>query len=550
MLLEFLSPRNVAISVVLVWVVRFLFSRFFIKSPLDSIPGPKRNSILVGNLKQLFDRQGWTLQDELGEQYSSVVKMTGMFGASIKYLYVFDPKALQSIFLKDQSTYQHARWHSESTKVIFGPSLTSTYGETHRRQRKMLNPVFSINHMRHMTPIFYSVANRLRDALALQVKDSPKDVDVLNWMGRTALELIGQGGLGYSFDPLVEERRNEFGDAMKSYFPTLLKLQLFRMWLDYVRYMGSPSFRRWLVNIMPFPLIHKMRDIVDAMHQNAVQIINAKKVALKAGDAAVADEVAQGKDLMSVLLKANSDAREDKLSEEELVAQVASLVFAATDTTSSALAQTMQLLAEHQDVQDRLRKELHAVKHDNEDIPYDTLVDRLPYLDAICRETLRLHPPVSFVLREAFEDAVLPLSKPLRGENGQMISEIPVPKGTGLVVGIRASNRNKDLWGEDALEWKPERWLSSLPENIIHAKIPGVYSNLMTFIGGGRSCIGFKFSQLEMKVVLATLIHSFKFSNADCSNEIVWNVATVRYPTVGKVDNHPSMPLKVEAIHV
>ena len=58
------------------------------------------------------------------------------------------------------------------------------------------------------------------------------------------------------------------------------------------------------------------------------------------------------------------------------------------DTTSSALAHTLQLLSEHPDVQLKLRQELHEASH-GEDLDYDTLHD-LPYLDAICRETLRM----------------------------------------------------------------------------------------------------------------------------------------------------------------
>ena len=49
------------------------------------------------------------------------------------------------------------------------------------------------------------------------MKDSPQDLDILAWMGRTALELIGQGGLGYSFDPLTSESREEFTEAIKSF---------------------------------------------------------------------------------------------------------------------------------------------------------------------------------------------------------------------------------------------------------------------------------------------------------------------------------------------
>ena len=59
-----------------------------------------------------------------------------------------------------------------------------------------------------------------------------------------------------------------------------------------------------------------------------------------------------------------------------------------------------------------------------------------------------------------------------------MISEIPLPKDTTILVGVMSSNTSKALWGEDAYEWKPERWFSPLPETITEAKIPGVYSNL------------------------------------------------------------------------
>ncbi len=60
-----------------------------------------------------------------------------------------------------------------------------------------------------------------------------------------------------------------------------------------------------------------------------------------------------------------------------------------------------------------------------------------------------------------------------------MISEIPLPKDTTVLVGVISSNTSKAIWGEDAYEWKPERWLSPLPETVAEAKIPGVYSNLL-----------------------------------------------------------------------
>ena len=76
------------------------------------------------------------------------------------------------------------------------------------------------------------------------------------------------------------------------------------------------------------------------------------------------------------------------------------------------------------------------------------------------------------------EDVVLPLSEPIRGRDGTMMSEVPIPKDTSVFVGIYTSNTRKALWGDDAYEWKPERWLSRLPDAVLDAKIPGVYSNL------------------------------------------------------------------------
>ena len=107
----------------------------------------------------------------------------------------------------------------------------------------------------------------------------------------------------------------------------------------------------------------------------------------------------------------------------------------------------------------------------------------------------------------ATQDIILPLSAPITGTDGSTITSIPVPKGTEVVVGIYSCNRNRDIWGKDAAEWKPERWLGhGLPESVTEAKIPGVYSNLwvahminscmiltiirrMTFLGGGRACM-------------------------------------------------------------
>lgn len=84
----------------------------------------------------------------------------------------------------------------------------------------------------------------------------------------------------------------------------------------------------------------------------------------------------------------------------------------------------------------------------------------------------------------ATKDTILPLSKPILGSDGSEVREIFVPSGTNISVSILGTNRNPDIWGKDAYEWKPERWLSQLPASVTQARVPGAYSNLLV-----RSCL-------------------------------------------------------------
>lgn len=119
--------------------------------------------------------------------------------------------------------------------------LLSTLGGHHRRQRKLLNPVFSINHMRSMLPTFTVLTHQvsaivlttqmvvyhahciapphrwlqLDEVMKAKLKNGPQEIDVLEWMTRVALELIGQGGLGYSFETLDETKSNRYANAVK-----------------------------------------------------------------------------------------------------------------------------------------------------------------------------------------------------------------------------------------------------------------------------------------------------------------------------------------------
>ncbi|KZP32059.1 cytochrome P450 [Athelia psychrophila] len=530
------------------WIIWLISKHFFVRHALSNIPGPPCPSFIKGHIGELFSPQAWDLYQGLYDKFGTVVKVYGFFGG--QHLYVCDPKALQHILVKDQDTYEPSDSFIQSNKLLFGNGLVATMGDHHRRQRKLLNPVFSSRHLAEMIPVFYEVTSKLRDSISEKVRHGPQDIDMLHWLSRTALELIGQSGLGHSFDDLgPQSRPNEYTYALKNLAPTMMRLNFFRMFLRYVAGWGTPGFRRYIVERIPMADLQKVVEMVDTMYDTSIGIFMSKKAALAKGDEAVIAQVGRGKDIMSVLLKANLEASiKDRLPEDELIAQISIFTFAAFDTTSSALSRILHLLSQYPDVQTKLRREITAAREYGGDLDYNGL-DRLPYLDAVIRETLRLFPPVPIVSRLARKDMVLPLSKPMKGADGMPTSEIFVPKGTMTFISVITANRNPEIWGPDSYEWKPERWLSALPTSVTDAHYPAVYANLMTFIGGSRACIGFKFSELEMKVVLSLLLESFTF--AETKEKIEWNTAAVMSPVVAdsSLEMKPRLPLIVTAIN-
>nr|BAL05087.1 cytochrome P450 [Phanerodontia chrysosporium] len=539
-----MGPLQLVLVATAAWALWRLFRHYILRSPLDNIPGPASSSFIYGNLKEMFNRHGWGFHDTIIRQYGPIATVHSMLGA--RALYVYDPKALNHIILKDQYTYDEPGWFLEWHRMIFGPTLIATTGAHHRKQRKLLNAIFSIARMRDTAPIFYNVAHRLRDAISADLNQGSGEINMIEWFSRAALELAGRGGVAYSFDALEANSENsEFGMTVKQYSPTTIALHFWRILSPYASLYIPRVVRLALGRLVPHKDLQRIQMIAHAISAQSKKIYDFRMAAFQRGDEDAVREISEGRDVLSYIIRAGLNSKEERLPEEEILAHMSGLILGATDTTSNALARTFQLLAEHQDVQDKMRAELADAAPDGEDIPYDQLV-HLPLLDAVCRETLRLNPPIGLLAREARDDIVLPFSQPVHGRDGSLINEVPVPKGSTVFISVRACNRNPLIWGEDAAEWKPERWLQPTPKSLSEARVPGVYANQMTFLGGDRACLGFKFSQLEMKVVLAVLLRSFRF--LPCNKDVYWNLAGITYPTLGKDSDKLELPIKLEII--
>ncbi|KAK6984591.1 cytochrome P450, partial [Favolaschia claudopus] len=126
------------------------------------------------------------------------------------------------------------------------------------------------------------------------------------------------------------------------------------------------------------------------------------------------------------------------------------------------------------------------------------------------------------------KDVVVPLTYPIRSIiNGEETKELLIHQGTAVYLGMSAENRSTAIWGADAAQFKPERWLNRTQGE---SKLPGAYSGMMTFLSGAKVCPGKTFALLEMKLVLAVLLLSFSFE--PIPTPIDWRMGITLEPRV------------------
>lgn len=119
------------------------------------------------------------------------------------------------------------------------------------------------------------------------------------------------------------------------------------------------------------------------------------------------------------------------------------------------------------------------------------------------RETFRFLPPVPETIREAAMDDTIPV-----GNDGMSVK---ISAGEQVVIPISAIHRSQEVFGADASIFRPERWL----EQNLNSGSSGIWAGLMTFLGGPRACIGFRFAIMELKVLVAVIVCRFKLEERD-----------------------------------
>jgi cytochrome P450 len=398
-------------------------------------PGPK--IALFQTARYARDPYGFLCA--MQREYGDLITVPTLNGTLVV---IGDPAHVQQVFSADPETF--APFGARSIEPLVGPnSVLLLQGARHRRERKLLVPPFHGARMRA-----YGETIR-RAALAAMTTWSVGQPFVMQgstqWI---SLEVIVRAVFGVEDAAHIEALRAAIIELVAATVPSLV----FFPWL-----------RRPWGGLSPYNRYARALQRVEALIYGEI------------ADRRARPEEAR-EDILSLLLAARDEDGQG-LRQEELRDELLTLLFAGHETTGIALAWANYWLHRHPGALDRLRAEVDALG----DSPDPEVIARLPYLDAVCNETLRLHPIVPDVPRM--------LARPLELGGYRVAPPLGVDVATALV------HRREALYPEPDL-FRPERFLERRFTPF----------EFFPFGGGHRRCIGAAFATYELKIVLATFL--------------------------------------------
>jgi cytochrome P450 len=447
-------------------------------SPLRHVPTVPGNP-LWGQLFEIINNEAGGCQREWHKKHGLIVRY--FFPLGTERLSIADDAALRQMTVKNPYNYPKPVGARKWMTRILGEGILLAEGNAHVHQRKALTPGFSIGSIRTLAPIFWRKAflmAKLWDQEITHSKTNTESFEVLEWLNRATLDIISEAGFGTDINSL-ENPETPLREAYRKVF----------VFDSVTRVMHGLQTLFPITKYLPAKMNRDMEASRKIILSSATTIIKEKQASANPAE----------KDILALLVRDNlklQAAGETGLSFETMRDQVMTFLGAGHDTTATGVTWTLLLLSKHPKVQARLREEIRthfpfffdSATRETVDI---TKVDpdHLPYLDNVCRESLRYIPPIPMTVRELIED--------------DQLGEYTVPKGTTVLVYSNAINRLPAYWGPTADVFDPDRW-DNLPESY-------TTNAFMTFLQGPRGCIGRKFAETEMKILLCVLLSQFSF---------------------------------------
>nr|UOU03282.1 cytochrome P450 4EC1 [Brachionus rubens] len=393
----------------------------------------------------------------------------------------------------NSSKHTEKAWQYNLVHPWLGTGLLTSHGEKWYTRRRLLTPAFHFDILEKFREIFNNHAEGLVQKFEDMYRDK-KPVELYKEIRHCTLQVIAETAMGVTLESQIN-----FNSDYVLAVERASKLLNDRF--------NSP-WQWWdpLYHLMPSG--KEFKKCLGILHTFTRNVILKRDSEFDDVDFESKNKIA----FLDILLKAKRD--NPNMTFQDIQEEVDTFMFEGHDTTASGLFWTILLIAEHPHVQEKLQLEIDQFFGQSRRSLTSDDLRNLKYLDCVIKESLRLYPPVPFVGRTISEDCVI---------GGHRLE-----KYDPILIGICTIHRDERYFPEPE-KFDPDRFASDK----VTDKHP--YS-FIPFSAGRRNCIGQKFAQNELKIVLAYLVRSFKISCETKLKDII---------QVGELTLHPVNDVKV-----
>lgn len=398
--------------------------------------------------------------------------------------YTSDPANVEYILKTNFDNYGKGDYNYKNLSSLLGDGIFAVDGEKWRNQRKVSSHEFSTRVLRDFSSIiFRENAVKLANVIA-NAANSNQIMDIQDWFMKSTLDSIFKVGFGVELDTMCgsDDEGKKFSEAFDDASASSLYRYVDVLW----------PIKKFL-NI---GLEAKLKESVRIVDDFVYKLINNKVELMKTSQGHFSTKK---DDILSRFLQ-QSDTDPKYLRDIIL-----NFVIAGKDTTATTLSWFVYMLCKHPEVDEKVAEEVRRVTNvtgvaDPTEFKArlsEESLERMHYLHAALTETLRLYPAVPVDVKICFSDDTLP--------DGYSVN-----KGDAVGYQPYAMGRMKFIWGDDAEDFRPERWLNE--EGIFQSESPFKFT---AFQAGPRICLGKEFAYRQMKIFSATLVNSFIFKLGD-----------------------------------
>ncbi len=374
---------------------------------------------------------------------------------------VCEPSLVRRILVEQWERFPKSDALTRVLKVLIGDAFLITNGELWQRQRRMVDPSFASARLSVAFPLMLAAVEDMQRRLDSLADGGIVEVDVETT--RVTADII--------FRTIFSKPVDELGGG--EVFAAFDRYQqaATRFWTLTVS--GLPSF----LSLHRFKAVREARAIRNLLKP----LVRDRYERHRRGEAV------ETRDILGALIEAKDPETGAVFGFEELVDQVAMLFFAGHETSASALGWAVYLLAACPHVQERIRAEMREVAGDA--APNFSDVKQLKFTRDVFRESLRLYPPVGFIMREA-------------GHSECMRDKVIKPR-SAIAVSPWLIHRHRTYWDRPGV-FDPDRFADEASKTSIRTAY-------LPFSLGPRACIGASFAMQEATLILACLARRYRF---------------------------------------